>query len=94
MNESRVAAFALGKGALAGGSAIAIGALCFYGLGLSSDSQTIVNQSMCVEHIPFAACAHFHLPEPFAFFPQPHKALGRTTFESESTARTRISEHR
>lgn len=36
-------AFNLGKGALAGGAALGLGALCFYGLGLS-------NQSGALEH--------------------------------------------
>lgn len=41
-------AFAIGKGALAGGSALALGALCFYGLGLGSDSDTVMNNSLYV----------------------------------------------
>lgn len=40
------AAFAVGKGAMAGGAALGLGALAFYGLGLSSDKNTILNQSM------------------------------------------------
>lgn len=34
-----IIAFALGKGALAGGSALALGALCFYGIGLGKDAN-------------------------------------------------------
>lgn len=36
-------AFAIGKGALVGGSALGIGALCFYGLGLGSGTNTLQN---------------------------------------------------
>jgi len=39
-------AFAIGKGAVAGGSLLGLGALCFYGLGLGKDSNTILNSSM------------------------------------------------
>lgn len=39
-------AFAIGKGALMGGSALGLGALCFYGLGMSTDASTIMNNSM------------------------------------------------
>jgi len=39
-------AFAIGKGALIGGSALGLGALCFYGLGMSNDASTIMNHSM------------------------------------------------
>lgn len=35
----------MGKGALAGGAALGIGALCVYGLGLSADSSTIATNS-------------------------------------------------
>lgn len=38
----------MGKGALAGGAALGIGAICFYGMGLSSDKSTIMNNSMYV----------------------------------------------
>ena len=34
-------AFSIGKGALAGASAIGLGALCFYGLGLSSQTGAL-----------------------------------------------------
>lgn len=34
-------AFNIGKGALAGGAVVGLGALCFYGLGLSSESGAI-----------------------------------------------------
>lgn len=36
-------AYSIGKGALAGGSAIGLGALCFYGLGLGSGTNTLEN---------------------------------------------------
>lgn len=39
-------AFAVGKGALMGGSALGLGALCFYGLGMNNDTSTILNNSM------------------------------------------------
>lgn len=39
-------AFAMGKGALIGGSVLGLGALCFYGLGMSNDTNTILNNSM------------------------------------------------
>lgn len=41
-------AFAVGRGALAGGAALGLGALAFYGLGLGSNQNTIMNQSMYV----------------------------------------------
>lgn len=44
--RSCISAYGIGKGALAAGSALGIGALCFYGLGLSSDKSTIMNNSM------------------------------------------------
>lgn len=34
-------AFSLGRGALAGGSLLGIGALCFYGLGLSNEAGAL-----------------------------------------------------
>lgn len=36
-----IAAFNIGKGAVAGGAAFGIGALCFYGLGLSNKPGAI-----------------------------------------------------
>lgn len=39
-------AFSVGKGALIGGSALGLGALCFYGLGMSREASTILNNSM------------------------------------------------
>lgn len=39
-------AFGIGRGALLGGSALGLGALCFYGLGMSSNASTIMNHSM------------------------------------------------
>ncbi|XP_031633793.1 growth hormone-inducible transmembrane protein-like [Contarinia nasturtii] len=39
-------AFAIGKGALLGGSALGLGALCFYGLGITNNSTNILNNSM------------------------------------------------
>lgn len=36
-------AFALGKGAVAGASALGLGALCFYGLGLGSGTSVLNN---------------------------------------------------
>lgn len=43
-------AYAIGKGALAGGSVLALGALCYYGVGLGSQNN-ILNQSMYVRVI-------------------------------------------
>lgn len=40
-------AFAMGKGALAGGSVLALGALCYYGVGMGSQNN-LLNQSMYV----------------------------------------------
>lgn len=42
----RFSAFAIGKGAMAGGAVLGLGALCYYGLGMGGDSQTILNNSM------------------------------------------------
>lgn len=44
-------AFALGKGALAGGAALGIGALCFYGLGLGSGASTLDNSHAWPEYV-------------------------------------------
>jgi len=44
-------AFALGKGALAGGSAIGIGALAFYGLGLGSGTNTLQNSHLWPQYV-------------------------------------------
>lgn len=39
-------AFAVGRGALAGGAAVGLGALGFYGLGYGTQQGSIMNQSM------------------------------------------------
>jgi FtsH-binding integral membrane protein len=39
-------AYGIGKGALAGGAAIGLGALCFYGLGLGSGTNTLENSHL------------------------------------------------
>lgn len=39
-------AYAIGKGALAGGAALGLGALCFYGLGLGSGTSTLENSHL------------------------------------------------
>lgn len=44
-------AYAIGKGALAGGSALGIGALCFYGLGLGSGTNTLENSHLWPEFV-------------------------------------------
>jgi FtsH-binding integral membrane protein len=44
-------AFAIGKGALAGGAALGIGALCFYGLGLGSGTNTLENSHLWPEFV-------------------------------------------
>uniref|UniRef100_A0A0K8TSG9 Putative growth hormone-induced protein n=1 Tax=Tabanus bromius TaxID=304241 RepID=A0A0K8TSG9_TABBR len=44
-------AFALGKGALAGGSVIGLGALCYYGLGLSSKANILDNSMLWPEYV-------------------------------------------
>lgn len=44
-------AFKLGQGALAGGAAIGIGALCFYGLGLSSEAGAIDKMGMWPQYV-------------------------------------------
>ncbi|CRK89602.1 CLUMA_CG003237, isoform A [Clunio marinus] len=44
-------AFAIGKGALVGGSAIGLGALCFYGLGLGSGTNTLHNSHLWPEFV-------------------------------------------
>ena len=41
-------AFGLGQGAVAGGAVLGIGALCYYGLGLSK-KQSAFDQSVYVE---------------------------------------------
>jgi len=42
-------AFNIGKGAVAGGAVIGLGALCYYGLGLSS-------QTGAIDHARYATC--------------------------------------
>lgn len=44
-----VSAFDIGKGAVAGGAVIGLGALCYYGLGLSS-------QTGAIDHARYATC--------------------------------------
>uniref|UniRef100_U5EQS8 Putative growth hormone-induced protein n=1 Tax=Corethrella appendiculata TaxID=1370023 RepID=U5EQS8_9DIPT len=44
-------AYSIGKGALAGGSALGIGALCFYGLGLGSGTNTLQNSHLWPEYV-------------------------------------------
>lgn len=44
-------AYGLGKGALAGGAAVGIGALCFYGLGLGQGSNTLENSHLWPEYV-------------------------------------------
>ncbi|CAD5118619.1 DgyrCDS7303 [Dimorphilus gyrociliatus] len=45
------AAFGLGKGVVAGASALGIGALCFYGLGLSSEAGTADKAAVWPEYV-------------------------------------------
>lgn len=45
------AAFGLGKGVLAGASAIGIGALCFYGLGLSNEAGAIEKAAVWPQYV-------------------------------------------
>lgn len=44
-------AYAIGKGALAGGAALGLGALCFYGLGLGSGTSTLENSHLWPEFV-------------------------------------------
>lgn len=44
-------AYGIGKGALAGGSAIGIGALCFYGLGLGQGTNALENSHLWPEYV-------------------------------------------
>uniref|UniRef100_A0A6B2E8Z8 Putative growth hormone-induced protein n=1 Tax=Phlebotomus kandelakii TaxID=1109342 RepID=A0A6B2E8Z8_9DIPT len=44
-------AFNLGKGALAGGSALGLGALCFYGLGLGSGTSALNNSMLWPQYV-------------------------------------------
>lgn len=44
-------AFNIGKGAVAGGAALGIGALCFYGAGLSSSTGAIDHVALWPEHV-------------------------------------------
>uniref|UniRef100_A0A1L8DK15 Putative growth hormone-induced protein n=2 Tax=Nyssomyia neivai TaxID=330878 RepID=A0A1L8DK15_9DIPT len=44
-------AFSMGKGALAGGSALGLGALCFYGLGLGKGSSVLNNSMLWPEYV-------------------------------------------
>lgn len=39
-----ILAFNIGKGAVAGGSLLGVGALCYYGLGLGKDASLIDHQ--------------------------------------------------
>lgn len=40
-----ILAFSIGRGALAGGAALGIGALCFYGVGLSNEAGALEKSS-------------------------------------------------
>ncbi|GAB0094055.1 Growth hormone-inducible transmembrane protein [Sergentomyia squamirostris] len=44
-------AFSMGKGALAGGAAIGLGALCFYGLGLGKGASAFENSMLWPEYV-------------------------------------------
>lgn len=44
-------AFNIGKGALAGGAALGIGALCFYGMGLSSEAGALEKSSIWPQYV-------------------------------------------
>ncbi|KAJ8917564.1 hypothetical protein NQ315_005613 [Exocentrus adspersus] len=44
-------AFNLGKGALAGGSLLGVGALCYYGLGLSKEASVIDHQHVWPQYV-------------------------------------------
>lgn len=44
-------AYAIGKGAVAGGAALGLGALCFYGLGLGSGTSTLENSHLWPEFV-------------------------------------------
>lgn len=44
-------AYSIGKGALAGGAALGLGALCFYGLGLGSGTSTLENSHLWPEFV-------------------------------------------
>lgn len=45
------AAFNIGRGALAGGAAVGIGALCFYGLGLGTGTNTLENSHLWPQYV-------------------------------------------
>lgn len=54
-------AFNMGKGVLAGASAFGVGALCYYGLGMSNESGAL-EKSMYVQPLPVASVPlSFHL---------------------------------
>ncbi|XP_055711835.1 growth hormone-inducible transmembrane protein-like [Phlebotomus papatasi] len=44
-------AFSMGKGALAGGSALGLGALCFYGLGLGKGTSVLNNSMLWPQYV-------------------------------------------
>ncbi|KAF2902303.1 hypothetical protein ILUMI_03883 [Ignelater luminosus] len=44
-------AFSIGRGALAGGAALGIGALCFYGLGLSNEAGALEKTSIWPQYV-------------------------------------------
>ncbi len=43
--------FAIGQGALAGGAALGLGALCYYGLGLSNQTGAVDRQHLWPQHV-------------------------------------------
>lgn len=45
------AAFSIGRGALAGGSLLGIGALCYYGLGLSNEAGALEKSAIWPEYV-------------------------------------------
>lgn len=51
MSPAGPAAFNIGRGALAGGAAVGVGALCFYGLGLGSGTNTLENSHLWPQHV-------------------------------------------
>lgn len=51
MSPASETAFNIGKGAVAGGAVIGLGALCFYGLGLSSSTGAIDHASLWPQYV-------------------------------------------
>lgn len=69
-------AFSIGKGALAGGAALGIGALAFYGLGLSNEAGALEKSSYVLYKVKYIHYLKTH----FSIWPQYVKDRIKTTY--------------